>query len=121
MSNHVPAFTPGGMRIIVLLAAGLLPAVASADGAATFSQQCAQCHGKDAKGMAYVAPPLVGSEWLLQASVEEVMAMIRTGRQGDAKRFPKEYPAAMPPFTEAQISGEALDDLVTYLKGNLQE
>lgn len=107
--------------LAVLATGAFLPAVTFADGADTFSKNCASCHGQDAKGMDYVAPSLVGSEWLASASAEDIKALVRSGRQGADKRFPKKYPAAMPPFTESQISAEDLDALVSYLKGPLQE
>ena len=105
---------------VVLAAMTAFSGTAYADGADEFSQLCASCHGRKGEGMAYVAPPLKGSEFLRTASADDIKATIRAGRAGEAKKHP-DFPAAMPPFTAEQINDHELDELVTFLKTRLQE
>ena len=107
--------------IVLFVSAMLVPTMAQADGASTFSQQCAQCHGKQGEGMQYVAPALKGNEFVRQASADELRKVVRNGRAGDEKRYPNEFPAQMPAVSESQVTAAELDELIAYLKGPLQE
>lgn len=107
-----------GLSILLL---SLFPAFALADGTGTYSQQCAQCHGKKGEGMQYVAPALKGNEFVTQGSEEDIRGTIRNGRAGDTKRYTDDYPAAMPPVSVGQVSETELEELIAYLKGPLQE
>ncbi len=105
---------------MILVSAVLAAANAhAADGEAVFKQQCAMCHGTNGQGTPYVAPPLKGSEFAATASLEDIVATIREGRAGDAKKFAAEYPAAMPPFP--QLSDEDVAAVAEYVKVALQE
>lgn len=107
-----------GLSILLL---SLFPAFALADGSGTYSQQCAQCHGKNGEGMQYVGPPLKGNESVTQGSAEDIRNIIRNGRADDTKRYTDDYPAAMPPVSIGQVSETELEELIAYLKGPLQE
>lgn len=103
---------------VFILATAIFSAQAFADGEAVFKQQCASCHGVKGQGMQYVAPPLKGSEFVKASAIEDIVATIRDGRTGDAKRH-ADYPAAMPPFP--QLSEEDVAAVAEYVKGALQE
>jgi cytochrome c oxidase cbb3-type subunit 3 len=57
--------------------------VTATKGKAIFEQNCAACHGADAKGTAAVgAPNLTDRTWLYGGSLSTVMRSIAQGRQG---------------------------------------
>jgi cytochrome c oxidase cbb3-type subunit 3 len=62
-----------------------LPAGASADdpGAALFADNCASCHGEDAKGMADLgAPNLTDAAWIYGGDAQTLFQTVHDGRQG---------------------------------------
>lgn len=71
---------------ICLLAAGLLPAVARADGAALFAP-CQACHGKAGEGNAKLgAPNIAGMEaWYVERQLDNFASGRRGAAPGDAQ------------------------------------
>ncbi|MBW3568294.1 MAG: cytochrome c [Proteobacteria bacterium] len=92
--------------------------VSAAEGETIFAQQCAACHGRKGEGMQYVAPSLKGSEFVSSASVDDIKAVVRAGRSGDAKKHPA-FPAVMPPFPN--LSEEELTAIAEYVHVSLQQ
>ena len=106
------------MKLRTLLVGGLFTSifavpVFSADAPSVFAQQCAMCHGPAGAGVPQLAPPLKGSEFIANASDEEITAVIRHGRAGPQKRY-TDFPSVMPPFPN--LSDEELAELAKYVR-----
>lgn len=67
-----------------------------------FGQNCAMCHGSDARG-AYGFPNLTDSEWQWGAGHDNIMAAINNGRQ-----------AAMPPWAPA-LGEDGVEQVTEYV------
>lgn len=102
-----------------LLVAVLLTAIplARADGAATFQEVCAACHGKSGEGNPQLAPALKANPFVKSASSDDIAAVIKNGRAGSAKRYPQ-IPQGMP---AQPIYDEALDEVAKFVKEDLQK
>jgi len=75
-------------------------------GGALFIENCAACHGRDARGNAAIgAPDLTDADWLHGGEGRAILASIRDGRRG-----------AMPPFA-AQMPDESIVDVSHYVAG----
>ena len=73
-------------------------------GGALFIENCAACHGRDARGnMAIGAPDLTDGDWLHGGEGREILASIADGRRG-----------AMPAFA-AQMPDESIVDVSHYV------
>ena len=81
-------------------------------GAAIFKSKCAPCHGPMGKGTP-MAPALAGNEWIRSASDADISGVIKNGRDGAAKRYPK-FPIGMP-SNKGMAEGD-LGALVGYLR-----
>jgi len=69
-----------------------------------FMNNCAGCHGADARG-AIGFPNLVDKDWLYGGDPETILASIRNGRGGQMPNF------------NAMLKPESLDDLILTLRG----
>lgn len=67
-----------------------------------FANNCAQCHGSDAKG-AYGFPNLTDNDWIWGGSAETIKATLVNGRQ-----------AAMPPW-EAILGDKGIQETTAYV------
>ena len=67
-----------------------------------FSNNCAQCHGADAKG-SYGFPNLSDDDWLYGGAPDEIKASITNGRQG-----------TMPPWGDI-IGDQGVSDVTAYV------
>lgn len=67
-----------------------------------FSNNCAQCHGSDARG-SYGFPNLTDDEWLYGGSADAIKASITTGRAG------------VMPAWEAPLGEEGVADVTNYV------
>jgi len=85
-----------------------------ANGFRLFKENCASCHGGDAKGIPQLAPPLVGSP-RLQGDSSLVMKILLHGLTGPVDGV--EYPGPMAP--QAQYSDEQLSSIISYVRGHL--
>ena len=81
-------------------------------GAAIFKSKCAPCHGAMGKGTP-MAPALAGNEWIRSAADADIAGVIKNGRDGAAKRYPK-FPIGMP-SNKGMAEGD-LGALVGYLR-----
>jgi cytochrome c oxidase cbb3-type subunit 3 len=73
-------------------------------GGALFIENCAACHGRDARGNAAIgAPDLTDGDWLHGGDGRAILASIRDGRRG-----------AMPPFA-AQMPDESIVDVSHFV------
>lgn len=94
---------------------GVMPAGDASSGLMVFNATCRSCHGKEAKGIAGVAPSLSGSSFVLQSSQQALFEMVIKGRTPEAPdSVMKGY---MPPRGgNSQLSTQNIADVVTYLK-----
>jgi len=107
------------LRLVLVLACAIPAAIstAAADGAATFQEVCADCHGKSGEGKAQLAPPLKGNPFLKSASPADIAALVKNGRTGAAKKYPQ-FATGMP---AQPIYDEKLDEVVKYVREDLQK
>ena len=82
------------------------------EGEAIFKSKCAPCHGAMGKGTP-MAPALAGNEWIKSAADADIAGVIKNGRDGAAKRYPK-FPIGMP-SNKGMAEGD-LGALVGYLR-----
>lgn len=111
-----PAFTwPGD-----LLAAGIDPLTPEQEAlmakGETFYMRCAGCHGTDGAGLAGLAPPLSGVEWVT-GPAEWLGRIILQGMAGPLLVDGKEWNGVMPAHGHiADLDDETLAGLMTYLR-----
>jgi glucose/arabinose dehydrogenase/mono/diheme cytochrome c family protein len=91
-------------------------------GMESFKKNCATCHGTVGEGLANIAPPLAGSEWVINKDVSIPIRILLDGMSGPVtvggKRYaPPEYNGAMPGLRhniEANNGGIAA--VLTYIR-----
>lgn len=89
------------------------------EGAEIYKENCVKCHGDKGQGMKGVAPPHKGNEFITKSPKEEVMKVVREGRAGAAKKYPK-FPLDMPKHAGI-LSDEDIAAVVTFEQGDLQK
>ena len=75
---------------------------------------CIACHQPDGQGLAAVAPPVAGSEWVT-GSEERLVRIILHGVKGPIKAAGKTFNLEMPAFKDA-LDDAGLADLLTYMR-----
>jgi mono/diheme cytochrome c family protein len=84
--------------------------------AAVYRENCALCHGEDARGLSgpdYFGPNLAGSAFVRGLSDEALIAFLKAGRAPDAPD--SKLHLLMPPCD--YLSGAELAALVRFLRG----
>ncbi|MCB1669639.1 MAG: cytochrome c [Gammaproteobacteria bacterium] len=110
-------------RTILLLCALLIsgPSMgqeeADFDGPWLYQQHCATCHGEEGGGFYPFGIPLAGNDFIRQAPIGAISAVIQNGVLGSSKSEP-DY-SGMPPFD--YLRGGKVRELAAYLKEQLQE
>jgi mono/diheme cytochrome c family protein len=79
-----------------------------------FQELCSTCHGKDAKGIPQLAPPLIGSP-RAKGDVEVITKILLHGLEGPVDG--KKYNGPMAPV--AQESNEYIADIISYVREEL--
>jgi mono/diheme cytochrome c family protein/glucose/arabinose dehydrogenase len=79
-----------------------------------FQELCSTCHGKDAKGIPQLAPPLIGSP-RVKADAEVMAKILLHGLEGPVDG--KKYNGPMAPI--AQESNEYIADIISYVREEL--
>jgi mono/diheme cytochrome c family protein/glucose/arabinose dehydrogenase len=79
-----------------------------------FQELCSTCHGKDAKGIDQLAPPLIGSA-RVKADPEVMAKILLHGLEGPVDG--KKYNGSMAPI--AAESNEYLADIISYVREEL--
>jgi mono/diheme cytochrome c family protein/glucose/arabinose dehydrogenase len=79
-----------------------------------FQEYCSTCHGKDAMGIAQLAPPLIGSP-RVKGDAEMMVKILLHGMEGPVDG--KTYNGPMAPV--AQESDEYIADIVSYVREEL--
>ncbi len=88
---------------------------ATEPGAATYSGNCASCHGLDAKGFAPYLPPLAGNPTVLGGDPASLINLVLNGSTPIVvKGTPDAY--RMPQF-RLQLSDQEIADVVTFVRG----
>lgn len=84
--------------------------------------RCSTCHGRNGEGTKkdwpQTAPPLKGNPFVQNAPAAAIIAVIRKGRNGRQRLYHDTYPN-MPAFGIEQVPH--VDELVAYLKGEMQQ
>lgn len=89
----------------------------AADGAATFQEWCAACHGAKGEGNPALAPALKANPFVKTATPDDIKALVKNGRVGNAKKYPQ-IPTGMPP---QPVYDDDLDAVVKYVREDLQK
>ena len=83
-------------------------------GADIYRQHCADCHGKDGRGVAGIYPPLAGNRAVTLPVATNVIRIVAEGGFPPSTRGnPK--PFGMPPFGQ-QLQSAQIADVVTYIR-----
>ena len=76
-----------------------------------YLQNCSNCHQKDGSGLGLLYPPLDSSDFM-QNNLEEVVCLIRNGKDGELLVNGKKYNQAMPALG---ISDLEIAEIATYI------
>lgn len=79
-----------------------------------YTQNCASCHGGDAKGLAGVFPPLIDSEWLTE-NKETPIRILMNGLTGPIEVNGQTYNGSMPSF-KARLSAAEMAAILNYIR-----
>jgi mono/diheme cytochrome c family protein len=91
---------------------------AMAKGQAIFEKTCAACHQRDGLGKEGVAPPLVGSEWVLEPGGQRLARIVLNGLSGPVNVQGRVWNLAMPPWRE-NLDDDAVAVTLTYVRSAL--
>ena len=89
------------------------------NGATLYTQNCASCHGSDARGIGNAFPPLVNSKWIT-AEKSVPVRIIRDGLSGAIQANGESYSGTMPPF-KARLSTAEIAAIINYLRDKSEE
>jgi mono/diheme cytochrome c family protein len=89
-----------------------------AKGQAIFEKTCAACHQRDGLGKEGVAPPLVGSEWVLEPGGQRLARIVLNGLSGPVNVQGRVWNLAMPPWRE-NLDDEAITVTLNYIRSTL--
>jgi mono/diheme cytochrome c family protein len=89
-----------------------------AKGKAIYGKICGACHQADGSGKDGVAPPLVGSEWVLAPGGERLARIVLNGLTGPIHVQGREWNLVMPPWRE-NLKDEEIAIVLTYIRTSL--
>jgi mono/diheme cytochrome c family protein len=89
-----------------------------AKGEAIFEKTCAACHQRDGLGKEGVAPPLVGSDWVLAPGGERLARIVLNGLSGPVTVQGRVWNLAMPPW-RANLDDDAIAVTLNYIRSSL--
>lgn len=89
-----------------------------AKGKAIYGKICGACHQPDGGGKDGVAPPLVGSEWVLAPSGQRLVRIVLNGLNGTIQVRGREWNLPMPPWRE-NLKDEEIAVVLTYIRTSL--
>ena len=95
-------------------AVALTPAASHEQGGKLYEQRCADCHGKDGKGVAGIYPPLDGNGSVTEPSGSNAVRSVLLGGFAPATKGNPE-PYSMPPFAQ-QLSDEDVAAVTNYIR-----
>ena len=82
-----------------------------------FAALCAPCHQMTGLGDPNLAPPLKGSEWVLDEGPNRIIRIVLNGLQGPVKVKGADWDRAMPPW-KTDLKDEEIAGILTYIRGN---
>ena len=86
-------------------------------GRKVYSTYCSPCHQPSGMGAAGVAPPLVGSEWVLTPGAGRMVRVILHGLAGPIKVKGVDFNGAMVPWKDA-LKDEDIAAVATFVRQN---
>jgi mono/diheme cytochrome c family protein len=90
----------------------------TAKGKAIFQKLCAACHQPDGMGKEGVAPPLVGSEWVLADKGDRLVRIVLNGMSGPVQVKGREWNLAMPPWRD-NLKDDEIAVVLTYVRSHV--
>jgi mono/diheme cytochrome c family protein len=90
----------------------------TAKGRAVFLKICGACHQPDGMGKDGLAPPLVGSEWVLAADGNRLVRIVLNGMTGPVQVKGREWNLTMPPWRE-NLRDDQIAVVLTYIRTKL--
>lgn len=84
-----------------------------------FKSICSTCHGLKGEGKQGLAPALKGSQFVVKSPEADVVATIKDGRTGSAKKY-KQFPSAMP-AQKGSLSDAEITSVAKYVKAKIQK
>jgi mono/diheme cytochrome c family protein len=90
----------------------------TAKGRAIFLKVCAACHQIDGLGKENLAPPLVGSEWVLDEKGDRLVRIVLNGLSGPIRVKDREWNLAMPPWRE-NLKDDEIAVVLTYVRSKV--
>jgi mono/diheme cytochrome c family protein len=90
----------------------------NAKGKEIFMKICAACHQRDGGGKDGVAPPLVGSDWVLAPGAGRLVRIVLNGMKGPVQVRGREWNLVMPPWRE-NLDDDQMAVVLTYVRGQL--
>lgn len=91
---------------------------AASKGQAIFQKTCAACHQRDGSGRPGLAPPLVGSEWVLAPGGERLARIVLNGLSGPITVQGREWNLPMPPWRD-NLDDDAVAVVLSYIRSGL--
>ncbi|HZV34410.1 MAG TPA: cytochrome c [Verrucomicrobiae bacterium] len=83
-----------------------------------FEKICAACHQPDGNGKDGVAPPLVGSEWVLAPGGERLARIVLNGLSGPITVKGRQWNLVMPPWRQ-NLDDDAIAVVLNYIRSGL--
>jgi len=80
-----------------------------------FGNTCVACHQPTGLGKEGVAPPLVGSEWVLASGPDRIVRIVLNGLAGTVNVKGQDYNLAMPPWKD-NFNDEQIAAVLTYVR-----
>jgi mono/diheme cytochrome c family protein len=90
----------------------------NAKGKEIFSKLCAACHQPDGDGKDGLAPPLLGSEWVLTPSGGRMVRIVLNGLSGPVQVRGKAWNLSMPAWRE-NLTDDQVAVVLTYVRTQL--
>jgi mono/diheme cytochrome c family protein len=90
----------------------------NAKGKEIFGRICAACHQPDGQGKDGIAPPLVGSEWVLARGGGRLVRIVLNGLTGPVRVRGRIWNLAMPPWRE-NLDDDQVAVVLTYVRSQL--
>ena len=88
-------------------------------GARIFRGICAACHQPNGLGNSNAGfPPLVNSEWVLNASPDRIIAIVSNGLQGPVEVAGQTYNKVAMPAQGVALNNEDIANVLSYIRRN---
>jgi mono/diheme cytochrome c family protein len=90
----------------------------NAKGKEIFLKICAACHQRDGEGKDGLAPPLIGSEWVLAPGGGRLVRIVLNGLKGPVQVRGRAWNLVMPPWKE-NLDDDQVAVVLTYVRAQL--